>query len=96
MLRLYALLFGNGVRCVSNLAHEYCKLDRDAVILLCTISGVSFQDLEDIYKRDLPKVKAYVNYKSRGIQSSTPEEQTADWENALAEIDGATLMFQLP
>lgn len=50
--------------------------------------------MKDLYKTDLPKVKAYVNYKRRGVfdRRSTAEEMQEDWDLACAEIEGATLL----
>lgn len=45
----------------------------------------------DINRRELTKVKAYLNYKSRGVQNSTKEEQVADWKNAMIEVEGGFL-----
>mmetsp|Transcript_25592 Transcript_25592/g.48455 ORF Transcript_25592/g.48455 Transcript_25592/m.48455 type:complete len:672 (+) Transcript_25592:207-2222(+) len=45
------------------------------------------KDFVDINRRELTKVKAYLNYKSRGVQNSTKEEQVADWKNAMIEVE---------
>jgi len=51
------------------------------------------KDFVDINRRELTKVKAYLNYKSRGVQNSTKEEQVADWKNAMIEVEGGGSCF---
>jgi hypothetical protein len=45
------------------------------------------QDFEEVNRRELTKLKAYLNYKARGKLHSSKDEQTADWKAALAEVN---------
>ena len=54
-------------------------------------SAQHMQDFEGINRKELSKIKAYMNYKARGIKLSSKEQEAEDWTSALEEVKSGSL-----